>query len=119
MQGKTPDTLEERVDRAGAHFLAASVVLSQPSRASSSELESARINQENSAKFLIANHYIPKDSFFKPLPENDIYGFAAIAGQDGCIPHSDGDNAWVVRGPAIQAVLSGLYPTWFHSLKAR
>ena len=119
MQGNAVETLEEKIDRSGAHYLAASVVLSQPGRASASELVSARSNQENSAKFLIANLYVPTKAYFKPLPEDDTRSFAVIAGQDGCIPHSDNLNAWVVRGPAIQTVLSGLYPTWFHNLQAR
>lgn len=119
MQGNAVVTLEEKVDSAGAHFLAASVVLSQPDRASPDELVSAKSNQESAAKFLITNLYVPNKAYFKPLPEDDMHGFAVIAGQDGCIPHSDNINAWVVRGLSIQTVLSGLYPNWFHSLKAR
>lgn len=111
-QQQTP---EQRMDAIAANFFAARIVLAQPSRATSNELETAKKANESSTRFLSEGGYLPEKAYLEPIPNTPDGYLKVINGQDGVIPLADKPGTYTVSGELIQKVLVIYYESWFHS----
>lgn len=116
MQENNTQIDQQKLTNCIANFFAAKIVLNEPRRASSSELDTARKTLKLTYDNLVFVDFLPDESFFKELSEGMDRHLEIINGQDGCMPFSDRERCFTVPGSIIQFVLSNFYPTWFHNL---
>ncbi|WP_426160489.1 hypothetical protein [Pseudomonas sp. DWR1-3-2b2] len=117
MQGNFRKPADPELTKIGAHFFASCIVLNEPNRATSQELERARTTQDQTIATLRQVNYAPEKAFIEPIPNDENRHIAALAGQDGRIPNKEESEHLIIPGPMIQQVQSMYYESWFHSLK--